>query len=51
MRDEGGDGMCGKPWKIFYKMGSLGQKCSTLVLWLLKIGGLLHPLMELNMWV
>lgn len=43
--------MCGKPRKIFYKMGSLGQKCSTLVLWLLKIGGLLHPLLELKMWV
>lgn len=27
-----GDGMCGKLRKIFYKMGSLGQKRSTLVL-------------------
>lgn len=47
----GGGGMCGKPRKIFYKMGSSGQKCSTLVLWLLKISGLSHPLLELNMWV
>lgn len=27
-----GGGMCGKPRKIFDKMGSLGQKRSTLVL-------------------
>lgn len=34
----GWSGMCGKPRKTLNKMGTLGQKCSTLVLWLLKIG-------------
>lgn len=33
--------MCGKPRKIFYKMGSLGQKCSTLALLAFENGGFL----------